>query len=293
MSDGTVPAASGEARHDGAPRVPPVEYLTPEYAEVMTPPDSALDGIDERLDDKSVLLRSSNILRAFEDGDSVLSLVEIVRRCSLPKSTVHRICEQMVVLGWLERGPFGYQVGIRLFEIGGLADRYRTLRERTRPRLYELARSTGLSVQLAVLDATEIVYLNRIPARDFELPTRDGGRAPAYCTALGKALAAFGREADVQKIAAADKPQRTAFTFTDSEALIRELGRARNAGFALDRQEWSLGVSCVAAPVKGPGHAVAAVSLTGEPGRVDPDEHGRLLAGVGAMMWDDVFRPHS
>src|SRR5579884_4452834 len=134
----------------------------------------------------SVLARAATILDAFDGSTPVLSLSQLSTRTGLPKSTVHRFAEQLLGLGWFERAPGGYRVGMRLFEVGGLADRRNRIRERAAPHLHQLASSTGTAVHLGVLDHGEVVYLEKLPARGLELPTRDGGRMPAHCTALGK-----------------------------------------------------------------------------------------------------------
>ena len=194
----------------------------------------------------------------------MLSLADLNKRTRLPKSTLHRLIDQLCQVGWLERDHGGYRVGVRMFELGTLAVGGGRLHEAALPHLQALAARTGLAAQLAVLDQAEVVYLERIVVGPVRLPTRRGGRKPAYCTALGKALAAYDSAA-ARTVTAAPMPRKTARTITEPAALWTELQRVRQAGVAFDRGEAYGELVCVAAPIRGSGGAIGAVSVTGPP----------------------------
>ncbi len=178
---------------------------------------------------RSVLGRIATILDAFDMGDQVLSLPDLSQRANLPKSTVHRLAEQLRAIGWLERDHSnGYRVGMRLFELGALAPQRNQLRDTAFPHLHGLATKTGLAVQLGVLDGGEVVYLERIVVGEFSLPTRLGGRMPAYCTGLGKAMLAFD-DAAADQVMSTTLPRRTEFTITEPS---RAAGRPRSGAHA-------------------------------------------------------------
>ncbi|WP_426243029.1 IclR family transcriptional regulator [Nocardioides sp. LHG3406-4] len=241
------------------------------------------------LDDKSVLLRTAHLLDSFDAGHPVLPLCELVRRSDMPKSTVHRLAEQLVQLGWLERAPFGYRIGVRMFEMGGLADRYRVLRDRALPRLQELSTRTGLVVQLGVLDNLDVVYLERILVRGLNLPTREGGRMPAHCTGLGKVLLAFGSEAEVDVLLNAELPPLTPHTMHNPQDLVRQLRRVRELGYANDREEAVMGLECLAVPLRGSGRAIAAISVCGRRNQTSVDEHLAEIRRTASAIWADMF----
>ena len=205
-------------------------------------------------------------------SDSALTLHELTERTGLPKSTVHRMVDQLVTIGWIERDVAGYRIGMRLFEIGGLASRRSRLSDLAYPHLHALSVATGLAVQMAILDGTDVVYLERIPMRGLRLPTRQGGRQPAYCTALGKAMLAFDPDAASEALAE-ELPERTSRTLTAPRDLEIELERIAETGLAFDHQESYEGLACVAAPLRGSGRAIGAVSVTGPVARIDL--HGR------------------
>lgn len=243
---------------------------------------------DEQTKRRSVLDRVDTLLSAFDDSDQVLTLQDLTDRSGLPKSTVHRMILQLAEMGWLERDFDGYRVGMRLFEIGGLATRRRRLTESAIPHLHALSTITGFAVQLGILDGADVIYLHRITAGDFELPTRDGGRKPAYCTGLGKAMLAFDPEAAAD-VLAGDLPRRTRHTLTSPAALSSDLDTIAETGFAVDREEAYEGLTCVAAPLRSTGRAIAAVSVTGPTDRFDADTIAPMVVRTAAAIWSERF----
>lgn len=237
---------------------------------------------------RSVLGRVDNIISAFDGSDGALTLHELTERTGLPKSTVHRMVEQLASIGWIERDLAGFRIGMRLFEIGGLAQRHRRLSDVAYPHLHALSAATGHAVQMAILDGCDVVYLERIPVRDFRLPTRQGGRQPAYCTALGKAMLAFDPEAAAE-VLAQELPPRTPRTLTDPRALAVELARVADDGLAHDHQESYEGLACVAAPLRNSGRAIGAVSVTGPVDRIDLHGVGPLVRKTATTVWNERF----
>lgn len=238
---------------------------------------------------RSVLNRAASIMSAFSGDHRVLTLNELSRRSKLPKSTAHRFAEQLLELGWLERELSGYRVGMRLFEVGSLAERRNKLRDKALPHLHQIAAQTGMAVNLGILDAHEVLYVERIPLRDLELPTRDGGRMPASCTGLGKALLAFATPEEFDAVVADGLPRFTPASITDPADLEHELDGVRTAGIAYDREEGCDGISCVAAPVRGSGRAIAAVSVTAFSADFDEKVGINAVKRAAAAIWADMF----
>src|SRR3984885_11424303 len=233
----------------------------------------------------TVLGRSACIMEAFNGGRQVLSLADLNKRTRLPKSTLHRLVDQLCQVGWLQREHGGYRVGLRMFELGTLAVEGGRLHEAAFPHLQALASRTGLAAQLAILDGAEVVYLERIVVGPIRLPTRRGGRKPAYCTALGKAIAAYDDDA-LQTVMASPMPRKTTQTITEPAALRTELRRVREAGVAYDRGEAYEELVCVAAPIRSSGQAIAAVSVTGLAGRMRWSVMTEAVRGTAAAIWN-------
>ncbi|OFB37838.1 IclR family transcriptional regulator [Mycolicibacterium sp. (ex Dasyatis americana)] len=221
----------------------------------------------------AVIDRVSLVLDVF-DGPGRLTLAEIVRRTGLPRSSAHRILERLVQLRWLRRDGRDYELGMRLVELGSLALHQDRIHRAAIPLLRDLHRATGLVVHLAVLDGPDVVYLEKIGGQMVAaIPTRIGGRQPAHCTAVGKAILADNPPADIDLTSG-----RTRFSIANERQLATELAKVRAHGVAFEREESLVGFGCVAAPIGPAGAAVAAVSVCGPMNRMAFDQ--RLAAPV-------------
>lgn len=211
----------------------------------------------------AVIDRVSLVLDAF-DGPGRLTLAQIVRRTGLPRSSAHRMLERLVQLRWLRRSGRDYELGMRLVELGSLAVHQDRLHRAATPLLHDLHRATGLVVHLAVLDGTDVVYLDKIGgSMTTAIPTRVGGRQPAHCTAVGKAMLAFHDDVDVNL-----QSRMTKYSIGTAAQLAAELAKVRAHGVAYEREESLPGFGCVAAAIGRPGEAVAAVSVCGPMSRM-------------------------
>jgi DNA-binding IclR family transcriptional regulator len=138
---------------------------------------------------RSALDRADAILAAFDSEHIDLSLMGIMARTGLPKTTVHRAVHKMADMGWLQMLDGRYSIGTRLLEHAGFSWANAVLREAALPAMQRLQACTGETVHLAVAVGRDIVYIEKLPGR---VPiadlTRVGARRPAYCTGLGKVL---------------------------------------------------------------------------------------------------------
>jgi len=214
-----------------------------------------------------VVGRLEAILASFDGCDHALGLSEISHRVGLPKSTVHRLANQLCAVGWLERNSGGYRVGLKLLELGSVALQRTGLREAAFKHLHSLALRTGMVVHLGILDHGEVVYLDRVTTSRVSLPTRVGGREPAYCTALGKVMLAFTDPAS-QASALTGMRRRTESTVIEPRAIQSALDSARQTGVAYDREEAYQGLGCVASPIRSGARVIGAVSVTGPIARI-------------------------
>ncbi|WP_326835975.1 IclR family transcriptional regulator [Amycolatopsis rhabdoformis] len=212
-----------------------------------------------------VASRIAAILGAFRPGDDTVGVSELARRTGLAKTTVHRLTRHLCDTGLLEADGTALRLGLRLFEIGQLAIRRRGLVEAARPSLADLREATRNTVHLAVLEGTEVVYLDVLRGPDApDVPSRTGGRFPAHATGVGKAILAFSPEPVVVRVIEAGLPRISTRTITAPGLLRRQLARIRDEGVAFEREESGVGVVCAASPLlDATGTAVASISITG------------------------------
>lgn len=232
------------------------------------------------------------ILECFDAGRATLSLAEISRRTGFPKSTVHRHVHGMVEWGALERTYGEYRLGLRLFEIGSGAQRYTTIREAAQPFMQELLLKTRQTVHLGILDGGDVLYLDKIRSR--QAPTtisRAGGRLPATCSALGKSLLAASAPPVREAAFDAGLQQLTRHSIDQRSILLQELERTSERGYAIDREEATLGLNCVAAAVLNPrGRPIAALSVSVPTSATDPEGMNEAVRAAADGLASDLLR---
>ena len=196
-----------------------------------------------------------------------ISFSAVVSRTNLPKATTHRILKSLLRMGYLR---FDDEVGryfgdLRLSFLGSEVMAHFDLKGYVRPHLLKLQADTQHTCNLGVLSGDAGVYLDKLEsAEDFgiKLYSAIGKRFPLHCTGMGKILLAGMPPAERRKILARRLKTFTSRTITDPVALERELAKVRRCGYALDREEITRGIMCVAAPIRnGEGDTVAAISV--------------------------------
>jgi IclR family transcriptional regulator, acetate operon repressor len=214
---------------------------------------------------RSVSGRLLLILDAVAEHRGEVGLSQLALITGIAKPTVYRLASELVKHGMLRRGQYGYGLGFHLFELGQQVPISRRLRDTALPLMSDLLEATHEIVQLAVLDGCEVVYLEKLTARQsIKAPSVVGSRLPAYCCGLGKAILAFSEEEKVETVLAGPMPKLTTATITAPARFRRELDSIRQYGIAYDRGEGTPSIVCVAAPILDyNGCAVAAISITG------------------------------
>jgi len=206
------------------------------------------------------------VLDAFRGEGSVLGVSQVAMRACLPKSTTHRLLNLLVEHGYIERTHARYRLSRAIFELGNMVSdcRPRSLRAIAMPFMTELYESTHATVHLAVLDGHDVLYVEKIYGHHrVSLPSRVGGRVPALCTALGKAILGFSGADTVETAFSVPVPRLTRRTIVNQAVLRDILTRVGETGIAQDSEGSSLGACCLAAPVLARDSTVlGAVSLS-------------------------------
>jgi IclR family pca regulon transcriptional regulator len=227
------------------------------------------------------LERGLAILSTFKSDRPVLGVSELGREIGLSRSTTHRYVATLAMLGYLQQDPTTkkYQLGPRVLDLGFSAIHSMELREISAPHLQQLSDQTGFTVNMAILDGSDIVYIERCRSaragqREIDLNLHIGSRLPAYCTSMGKILLAYQprseREALIENV---DLRPRGPNTLTARRALRAELERVRALGLAINNEELAYGLRSIAAPVLSQsGEIVAAINLAVHSSMVSMEE---------------------
>jgi IclR family pca regulon transcriptional regulator len=227
------------------------------------------------------LERGLAVLALFKSGRPLMGVSEIGRELELTRSTAHRYVATLAALGYLQqdRESKRYRLGPRVLDLGFSAINSMDVREISAPHLQQLSDETGHTVNLAILDEHDIVYIERCRAsrpgqREIDLNLHIGARLPAYCTAMGKAMMAFLPEEHLATLlAGVELAERGPNTITDDAAFRAELAGIRQTGIALNDEELAYGLRSIAAPIRArSGEVVAALNLAAHRSMASTDE---------------------
>ena len=216
------------------------------------------------------LERGLAILAEFRPATPELGISDLARSLGLSRSTSHRYVATLARLGYLQQNAATrkYRLGPRVLDLGFAAINSMELRQISAPHLQRLADDTGHTVNMGILDGSDIVYIERcrtsqLGQREIDLDLHIGSRLPAYCTSMGKVLLAFLEPARKSELLdRIDLLDRGPNTITTRAALEAELERVRERGLAVNNEELAYGLRSIAVPVRGQdGDVVAAINL--------------------------------
>jgi IclR family acetate operon transcriptional repressor len=206
------------------------------------------------------------------DAGGVISLSQLAADAQLPLPTIHRLVRTLVDLGYVRQEPSRqYSLGPRLIRLGETTSRM--LGTWARPHMTKVVAALGESVNLAILDSDQIVYVGQVMAsqNSMRMFTEVGRRVEPHSTAVGKAILANEDPAEVRALLArTGMAARTEHTITTPEAFLAELERTRQRGYALDDGEQEIGVRCVAVAVPDAPQPIA-LSMSGPMPRMTDD----------------------
>ena len=218
------------------------------------------------------MANSLRLLKVFSDEDSEIGISALAQRLGLAKSTVHRLASTLIGADMLEQNPDSgrYRLGLALLELGALVRRKMDVSNEAKPYLRMLRETTGETVHLAILDHASVFYVTKLESKQaIRMSSEVGARAPAHCTADGKALLAFQPDAFVDEVIGFGLQGRTQNTITNAKALRRDLAAVRARGYAIDDEESEIGLRSVAAPIRTQSQTViASLSIAGPAHRV-------------------------
>jgi DNA-binding IclR family transcriptional regulator len=224
-----------------------------------------LEGQDFRLPSVDRAMSLFELLASAQRG---MTLSELSRKLSIPKSTAHYLIHTLVTRGYIQRGPDGrhYLLGLRLSDVASASSAELNLRTLATPFLRQLVSKMNLTSTATVLRGAEGVIIARI---EFFQDTGGGawiGRhVDLHCTAQGKALISTLSEEHLDRLFAGRELARyTAKTISSLSSLKAHLAQVRADGFALNDEEHVAGVRAIAVPVVDPiGAVVASISVRG------------------------------
>ncbi len=233
----------------------------------------------------SSVRNAARLLKEFGRGDREIGVTELSRRLGIGKSTAHRLLSTLADERLLEQDPHtgAYRLGLAMYELGASVALHTDLHEACSPVLDQLRNATRETVQVAVLDGREVVYVERRESpQTLRLFGRVGHRNSAHCTSTGKVLlAALPPEVLEATLRGWRLERKTPYTITDPRALRSGLEEVRHRGWAENIGESELGAASIAAAIRDErGDVVAALSIVGPVQRLGSDSLRRFARPV-------------
>ena len=231
--------------------------------------------------ESTVLVKAFSLIESLAGDGGSATLAELATITGQAKPTTHRVLRSLMSMGYIERsaeGEYRLTSKLRQFALGS-ADR--DLAAVAQPVLRRLRAETGETVNLGVLRRNSVMYLTVIESshalRRVAGDMTEGD--PVFTTALGRAIASqLPAEAMDRLLRSASIPKRTPRTVTDPRELRKIVTQARRDGYAIERDQTDLGVTCFGAPVFRRGAVVAAISISAPSARADGSEPAWIKA---------------
>ena len=240
-----------------------------------------------RVESVQSMARGLAVIKAFNGARPRMTLSEVARQTDLSRATARRFLHTLVTLGYTDTDGREYWLRPKVLELGYAYLSSLSLPDVAAPHLKSLADRVNESASVSVLDGTDIVYVARVPTRRImAVSISVGTRFPAFATSMGRVLlAALPAARAAELLAASDLKPLTRNTITSSEALLAELDRVRQQGWALVDQELEVGLRSIAVPIRD-SHASVVAAMNVSVGAGDDsieESRQRLLPALLAV----------
>jgi len=224
--------------------------------------------------------KAFEILKLISSKKQSMGISEIARELRIAKSTVHGMTSALEESGAIRRDPATktYTLGFTLFELGRLAYSKIDLTDIARPVMNELVETTQVSAFLGVLNWDHVTIIDMVePRTELKITSPIGTTIPLLAGAAGKVfLAMMDEEQAVKLIRSTGLIRYTPRSITDPETYIREIRAVKDRGFALDDEEYLLGVRAAAAPIQGIDQSISAIWAVGFKASLDEEKMSTL-----------------
>lgn len=193
------------------------------------------------------------VIEIISASDEPLGITDISRSAGINKNMVFRVLNSLEAAGWVyceNPNEKKYHLTLRPFQMTRKAVDRLSINTVATPFIHALWQRLGESTYLGILKDDKVMYIQHFDStKDLKVAGALGGMYDLYCSAPGKILLAYSDEKYIEEYIHREHPRRTDKTLTTPEELRDELGIIRKNGYAIDNEEFSCGILCVAAPV--------------------------------------------
>jgi IclR family KDG regulon transcriptional repressor len=231
--------------------------------------------------------RALDILLCFNHEEPTRSLTQIAETVRMSKTTVHRLLATLENKRFITRDQVTglYRLGLRFIEMASLVLQDVELHRWAQPYLQRLSAEFGETVDLSILDGSDVIYLDVIESpQRLKLAAAVGQRLPAFCTASGKALLAYLPEDQVRKILGENLEKYTDRTPLSISDILSDLKITAERGYAISEQEYEEDINAVAASIfDADHHSIASIAIVGPSFRLTKERFPELGESVCRM----------
>jgi IclR family acetate operon transcriptional repressor len=236
--------------------------------------------------------RALDLLTQVSEVPGGARLTDLAQSTGLAPSTVHRLLTTLENSGFVYADGLSnrWHVGQRAFAVGSAYTKQRSFVAPALPFLRRLRDATRETANLGVIEDGEVITLSQVESREIKRTiSPPGGRVPVICSGMGKAIIATWEDDAIDRVIERHGLRAvTKRSLTSSAAVHEEIARIRSRGYALDDEEFVIGLRCVAAVVWGPsGDPACAISVSGLAARMTPQkvaETGETVKRLAAEL---------
>jgi DNA-binding IclR family transcriptional regulator len=239
--------------------------------------------IDETKNQIQALTKGLSVLECFKDSDEY-GVTEVGQIVGLPESSVQRIVNTIEMMGYLYQNPLNrkYRLSPRVLQIYNKSLNLLKWKDLARRHMLALNERFGESVNLAVRDQDKCSYIELVESRHHLRPYFTlNDSYPLHCTSLGRSLLSDLADDLILSLMPDPIPQLTPMTIVDRKKVLEKIKEIRQHKYAIDDEEFYLGLVCVGGPVFGVGDkVVAALSVTAPKVRMTPEVIAEIVPAV-------------
>jgi DNA-binding IclR family transcriptional regulator len=237
--------------------------------------------------------KALDLLELLSDNKKEMGITEINRELHMGFSTIHRILNTLKYRGYIVQNQqtSKYMLGTKLFILGCKVQNTTNLIKVVTPFLQRLSQNTNETINFAILEGREAIYLFKIESKEMlKAGIEVGTKVAAHCTSLGKVLLAFLPEQEFMMLYPNENEKLPTFTpnsISSVEELKKYLKKIKKQGYAIDEEEYKIGVNCLGVPIiNDEGKAIAAISISGPVSRFSLFEMEKVKSMLIALSQD-------
>ncbi|WP_348718745.1 IclR family transcriptional regulator [Tenacibaculum sp. 190130A14a] len=237
------------------------------------------------------VVKAFALLDAFTNEKTTWGVRELALKTGYNKSTTYRLLNTLAALNIVHQNDNEkYSLGSKLFELGNRVAIYKAISKSTNTPIKNVALEIQETVLLSILKEDQVFHINKADSlHGLKINTSIGSYQPIHATASGKLLLAFSnKETQHEILKRIQLYKATQHTITNLKKFKEELNKTYTRGYALDIEEFELGLVSIAIPIRNKtGNIIASISASGPLSRFRteniPNYIGILQKGVTIM----------